>query len=882
MALLDELVVRLTGDGSSFQRALKAASSQSAEFNRTLAAQSASSAGVMIKTEAQVLAGKRQAAREATAAANAAAREEAAARRFAAAEQGRAVQEAVAKSRQAARDEAAGLREAQRAAREVAKERAAADRQQAREAQRSAAEAAALPSRLDRVGATAASAAHGLQAMGETLTQRVTDPIMEMAAHSVQAFADFDDAMTKSTSIMNATQEQTDRLRKAALDLSTVTTRDPEHLAKGYYPLIASTQSAEKALLALPIAHKFAVAGNFDMATSTNALTTTLNAMGMASDDATQYAANMARVGNTVARASKFAGGSMEQFSMALTRDAGASAAMFGKDIEEVVAVLAAYSKQGIRGEYAGNMFGRMLRLLSASATKNAAAFKHMGVDVFDETSGKMRHVSDIMLDLQKATAGLSDEERVAALKRLGFGVLQQKAVIPLLKMGKDIRGFDTDLRSTGDVIKEISDKQLASFTSQLKILKNNITVVAIEIGAMLAPYLRQLMGWVVPLVQWFRGLDEGTRRTVVAIALAAAAVGPLLLGLKLLPVAFGFLLSLFGPVVALFKVGVFVVGLLLSKFVLIGAAVAGAAVALLYYTGAGGALLAWFGGQWDALVTHVQPAVDGIKAALAQGNLALAWDIVWAQIQLSFATATYNMRSAWTKFVASLKFGMSEAAGASEGYLSRMAGGLRVVLDGLAHIGTGRTAEQRDRALADIATTTEAQVAADKKRREQQQRGIMHAEAAEQKRLKEELARLEAQRDALADSAVNAPELLGMPKEEQVAKAAAAAEGAGRQIGRGATKGVKDEINKFDAVLFSSAEAFSRFAAQQEGLLGKGQKFAEGNEKFAQGLSRFDAAGFGAEGASRVDKQQLEVLKRILEETRRKPNAVEFEDADL
>ena len=53
--------------------------------------------------------------------------------------------------------------------------------------------------------------------------------------------------------------------------------------------------------------------------------------------------------------------------------------------------------------------------------------------------------------------------------------------------------------------------------------MKSQLEELAISIGEMLMPYIRQIVGWL-------NGLDEGTKKMIVTIALVAAAVALVLI----------------------------------------------------------------------------------------------------------------------------------------------------------------------------------------------------------------------------------------------------------------------------------------------------------------------------------------------------------------
>jgi len=320
-----------------------------------------------------------------------------------------------------------------------------------------------------------------------------------IAVASVREFAKFDGALVKSQAIMgDLTKAMEDDMADAARAVAKATTFSAEQAAESFFFLASAGLDAKSSIAALPSVAAFAQAGMFDMARATDLLTDAQSALGLTiKNDAVANMENMVKISDVLVRANTLANASVEQFSTALTTKAGAALKALGKDVEEGVAVLAAFADQGIKGELAGTQLGIVLRDLTTKAITNKGAFTEMGIAVFDST-GDMNNLGDIIGDIEGALSGMSDETQKATLLQLGFSDKSLASLQALLGTSEAIKTYETELRSSMGYTEQVANKQLDTFNSQLKLLESAIIDVAIEIGEELTPYIQDL----IPVLQ--------------------------------------------------------------------------------------------------------------------------------------------------------------------------------------------------------------------------------------------------------------------------------------------------------------------------------------------------------------------------------------------
>lgn len=325
----------------------------------------------------------------------------------------------------------------------------------------------------------------GRQALGA-----VADAIGDV----VSTAAEFDDAMTKSTAIMgDLSDAMRDDMEQAARDVAKTTTFSAKEAAEAYFFLASAGLDAAQSIKALPQVAKFAQAGNFDLAQATDLLTDAQSALGLTiRDDVIANMENMARVSDVLVKANQISNASVEQFSKSLTTKAGAALKAFNIDIEEGVAVLAAFADQGVKAEEAGNALDRILRLMTDAAIKNADAYDALGIEVFDST-GDLNNMGTIIGQITAALDGLSDRQKQVTLNQLGFKARVQGVIKPLLGTEESIRLYEDAMNDAFGTTTSVANKQLESFTAQSQLLDSAFEDLRLELAEELLPTLTDL-----------------------------------------------------------------------------------------------------------------------------------------------------------------------------------------------------------------------------------------------------------------------------------------------------------------------------------------------------------------------------------------------------
>lgn len=312
---------------------------------------------------------------------------------------------------------------------------------------------------------------------------------------------------------------------------------------------------------ALPSVLDLATASGLDLAQASDIMTDTMSMFGIESDEAS-------RASDVFAAAQANSNLSVDQLSEALIK-AGPTAAALGEDIEETSAMLGIFADQGLKGSKAGTTLDAMYRDVQNAAEDGAIAIGESSIAVYD-AEGNFRGMSAIMAEVEAATEGMSDEQRRNALA----SVFQEQAmggVNMLLAEGSDGLAELTDtLYNSEGAANEMAETMDDNVQGALAGLRSSIEEVAIQFFELGEGPIRGLIEWLTNLVDRFGELDGATQQWIVLAALAAAAIGPILIvGAKLVK---GVLM-----VIKVAKLLVVAVGAITAPFAAVVAAIAAA-----------------------------------------------------------------------------------------------------------------------------------------------------------------------------------------------------------------------------------------------------------------------------------------------------------------
>lgn len=132
---------------------------------------------------------------------------------------------------------------------------------------------------------------------------------------------------------------------------------------------------------------------------------------------------------------------------------------------------------------------------------KYISGFRSLGVNIFN-SAGKIRPLIDIVGELNKQMDGLTDEQKVQKLSKLGF---DQSTALGFGTLMQDMEGLKKATIATSNAQGSLDQAYIDSLTpmEQYDIAQNNVKATMIKLGQEALPYVTMALEKVAPLFQW-------------------------------------------------------------------------------------------------------------------------------------------------------------------------------------------------------------------------------------------------------------------------------------------------------------------------------------------------------------------------------------------
>lgn len=552
--------------------------------------------------------------------------------------------------------------------------------------------------KIQAVGEKIRGVGDKLAQIGRTMTTYVTAPIVGGFAAAIKTTGEFDAAMSKVQAVSGATAGELDQLREKAKEMGETTKFSASESAEALNYMAMAGWDADQMLGGLAGVMNLAAASGADLGTTSDIVTDALTAFGMQAEDAGRFAdilASAASNANTnvemmgesfkyVAPVAGAMGYTAEDVAVALglMANSGIKADMAGTSLRNMFTRMAKPTKESQEAidrlgisldDGAGHMYSfreimEQIRsgftnilmpldeynaaldqldaqLASGELTekKYEAALEELNQQAFG-AEGAEKARAAAMLGGARAMAGLlaiansTDEEFYSLAASIdnssqSFAKLADGSVVPLneaLASGQEI------IEQYGGAAEAMANTMLDNLEGQTTILKSQIEALAISIGELLMPTVREVVGKIQDFVDKLNKLDDAQKKQIIKIAAIVAAIGPALLVLGTLTKGVG------GLVIGIGKLVGFAgkITTLVTSFGGLGGAISALASPVLIVVAAVAALVAGF--------VYLYNTSEDFRNSVNQAI---------AQLQAQFAATVEALKPIWEE----IKKGLAE-----------------------------------------------------------------------------------------------------------------------------------------------------------------------------------------------------------------------------
>lgn len=428
--------------------------------------------------------------------------------------------------------------------------------------------------KLKEVGDKIKNVGDKMAQMGQTLTTRVTLPIMAAGTAMVSKYAEVDKTMTLANKTMNNTAEEASMLNKAMEEAARNSTFGMNEAAQASLNFARAGLDAAEAASAMAPAMNLAAGEGGNLDTVSAGLVATINGFGDSFDNAAQYADVFANACNNSAL-------DVDSLSEAM-RIAAPIFNTAGYSVNDAALYMGVMANAGIEASEAANSLKTGIARLVKPMKEGRVALDELGISVVN-ADGSMKDTITIQKELHDAFAGLSESEQIAAASAI-FGKNQMSKWLALINTApEDVAALSEEISKEGTTT-EMAEAMMSGFGGSIEKLKSSLDVLMTSLGRIISYYLVPLIEKIQGIIDKFMELDDAEKDRIVKIAALVAAIGPVLLIVGKVIAAVGTIISAIGSVMSMIGGLITAIAAIASPVTIIIGVIAALVAAFIYF----------------------------------------------------------------------------------------------------------------------------------------------------------------------------------------------------------------------------------------------------------------------------------------------------------
>lgn len=327
--------------------------------------------------------------------------------------------------------------------------------------------------------------------------------ISAMAGYAVKVGSSFEEGMSKVSAISGVAGGDLEKLTDKAKEMGAKTKFSATEAASAFEYMAMAGWKTEDMLNGIEGIMNLAAASGEDLATTSDIVTDALTAFGMSASDSGRFA-------DVLAAASSNANTNVGMMGETFKYVAPVAGAL-GFSVEDTAVAIGLMANSGIKASQAGTSLRSIMSRLAKPTDDVQIAMDALGISLTD-SNGNMKSLNEVMGDLRKGFANLSEAEKANMAATLGG----QEAMSGLLAI---VNASDEDFNSLQNAINNADGAAEAMAGTMQNNLKGSFTIL----GSALEGFGIQVYERVQEPLK--KAVDEGTEN-VNRLARAFASGG--------------------------------------------------------------------------------------------------------------------------------------------------------------------------------------------------------------------------------------------------------------------------------------------------------------------------------------------------------------------
>lgn len=491
--------------------------------------------------------------------------------------------------------------------------------------------------KLSKVRDAATDFGKAAQDVGGSMSKKLTAPIMGAGGVVSKLAMDFDSEMSKVKAISGASGDEFDQLRDKAREMGAKTKFSATEAAQAMSYMAMAGWDNKQMLDGIDGIMNLAAASGEDLALTSDIVTDAITAFGLSAKDSSHFVdvlaatssssnTNVAMMGETFKYAAPIAG-------------------TLGYSIEDTALAIGLMANAGIKGSQAGTALRSGLTRLASPTKEVMDGMEMLGLSIEDVQGKPLDETLRIFRDSFKDLDGTQQAQAASMI----FGKEAMSGMLGIIKASDgDYNKLSKAISGADGAAKDMAATMQDNLGGDLEKLKSAAEELAISLGELLMPALRDVVDKVTDFVDKLNSMPDSTKQIILDIAGFVAVLGPIIFivgkissGIGLvagaLAVMQGSMVGATPAMIGLSKIftgikaaasalGTFITGHFIPIIIVAGLA----AIAYMIYK------------HWDEIKEYLSNLWESIKEIATS---------VWTGIKEFFSNVWDGLKEAWTAF---------------------------------------------------------------------------------------------------------------------------------------------------------------------------------------------------------------------------------------